>query len=227
IKYGYGLTETTATVTCHEEYHYRPGTVGKPIYGVDVKIAPNGEILVRGETVMKGYYKKPEDTAAVFEGNWFKTGDVGVIEDGYLTITDRIKDLMKTSGGKYIAPQLIETTVGKDHFIEQISIIGDERKYVSALIVPAFEALEGYAQSRKISYTSREDLIGHPEIVQFYQERIEENQKELAGFEKIKKFKLLAKPFTQEDGEMTPTMKLKRKVINEKYRDLIDSMYGG
>ncbi|MBP8979688.1 MAG: long-chain fatty acid--CoA ligase [Syntrophobacterales bacterium] len=226
IKYGYGLTETTATVTCHEEYHYRPGTVGKPIYGVDVKIAPNGEILVRGETVMKGYYKKPEATAEVFEDHWFKTGDVGVLEDGYLTITDRIKDLMKTSGGKYIAPQLIETTIGKDHFIEQISIIGDERKYVSALIVPAFDALEDYAKSRNIPYNSREDLIGHPEIVQFYQERIEQNQRELAGFEKVKKFRLLAKAFTQEDGEMTPTMKLKRKVINEKYRDIIDGMYG-
>ena len=225
IKYGYGLTETTATVTCHDEYYYRPGTVGKPIYGVDVKIAPNGEILVRGETVMKGYYKKPEATAEVFEDHWFKTGDVGVLEDGYLTITDRIKDLMKTSGGKYIAPQLIETTIGKDHFIEQISIIGDQRKYVSALIVPAFEALEEYAKSRNIAYSSREELIAHPEIVQFFAERIEKNQQELAGFEKVKKFKLLAKQFTQEDGEMTPTMKLKRKVINEKYHQVIDSMY--
>ena len=225
IKYGYGLTETTATVTCHEEYHYRPGTVGKPIYGVDVKIAPDGEILVRGETVTKGYYKKPEATAEVFTDNWFRTGDAGVLEDGYLTITDRIKDLMKTSGGKYIAPQLIETTVGKDHFIEQISIIGDERKYVSALIVPAFTALEDYARSRNIDFASHEELIGHPEIVQFYHERIETNQKDLAGFEKIKKFKLMAKPFTQEDGEMTPTMKLKRKVINEKYRNIIDGIY--
>jgi len=226
IKYGYGLTETTATVTCHEEYHYRPGTVGKPIYGVDVKIAPNGEILVRGETVMKGYYKKPEATAEVFDDHWFKTGDVGVLEDGYLTITDRIKDLMKTSGGKYIAPQLIETTIGKDHFIEQISIIGDQRKYVSALIVPAFEALEEYASSRNIACSSREELIQHPEIVQFFTERIEKNQQELAGFEKVKRFKLLAKQFTQEDGEMTPTMKLKRKVINDKYQQIIDSMYG-
>ena len=225
IKYGYGLTETTATVTCHEEYHYRPGTVGKPIYGVDVKIAPDGEILVRGETVTKGYYKKPEATSEVFTDNWFRTGDAGVLEDGYLTITDRIKDLMKTSGGKYIAPQLIETTVGKDHFIEQISIIGDERKYVSALIVPTFTALEDYARSRNIDFASREELIGHPEIVKFYHDRIEANQKELAGFEKIKKFKLLAKPFTQDDGEMTPTMKLKRKVINEKYRDIIDGIY--
>ena len=132
---------------------------------------------------------------------------------------------MKTSGGKYIAPQLIETTVGKDHFIEQISIIGDERKYVSALIVPAFAPLEDYARSRNIDFASHEELIGHPEIVQFYHERIETNQKDLAGFEKIKKFKLMAKPFTQEDGEMTPTMKLKRKVINEKYRNIIDGIY--
>ncbi|MDI9570743.1 MAG: long-chain fatty acid--CoA ligase [Pseudomonadota bacterium] len=225
IKYGYGLTETTATVTCHEEYHYRPGTVGKPIYGVDVKIAPDGEILVRGETVTKGYYKKPEATAEAFRDNWFRTGDAGILEDGYLTITDRIKDLMKTSGGKYIAPQLIETTVGKDHFIEQISIVGDGRKYVSALIVPAFAALEDYARGRNIDFTSREELIGHPEITQFYRDRIETSQKELAGYEKIRKFRLLASPFTQENGEMTPTMKLKRKVINEKYRDIIDEIY--
>jgi long-chain acyl-CoA synthetase len=225
ITYGYGLTETTATVTCHERFHFRPGTVGKPIEGVQVKIAANGEILVKGETIMKGYYKKPEATAEVFENGWFKTGDVGVLEEGYLRITDRIKDLMKTSGGKYIAPQLIETTIGNDHFIEQVSIIGDLRKYVSALIVPAFDALEEYARSKNIVYTSREDLIQRAEILRFYQERVDLHQKELAGYEKIKRFKLLARPFTQEAGEMTPTMKLKRKVINEKYQPLIDSMY--
>jgi long-chain acyl-CoA synthetase len=227
IAYGYGLTETCATVTCHEKYHFRPGTVGKPIPGVEVRIGEAGEIQVKGGTVTKGYYKKPEATAEAFTADgWFRTGDVGVIEDGFLSITDRIKDLMKTSGGKYIAPQLIETTIGKDHFVEQISIIGDQRKYVAALIVPAFDALEDYAKSKNISWTSREDLIQHPEIVQFYHDRIEQNQKELAGFEKVKKFKLMAKQFTQEDGEMTPTMKLKRKVINEKYQSVIDSMYG-
>jgi long-chain acyl-CoA synthetase len=225
IACGYGLTETTATVTCHENTFYRPGTVGKPISGVEIKIAANGEILVKGSTVMKGYYRKPQATAEVFEDGWFRTGDVGVIEDGYLTITDRIKDLMKTSGGKYIAPQLIETTIGKDYFIEQIAVIGDLRKYVSALIVPAFPALEEYAKSKGISFASHEELVAKPEIVRFYQERIDQNSGDLAGFERIKKFTLLARPFSQDAGEMTPTMKLKRKAINEKFRDLIDGMY--
>jgi len=226
ITYGYGLTETTATLTCHEKYHFRPGTVGKPIKGVEVKIAPDGEILVRGASVMKGYYKKPEATAEVFQDGWFRTGDAGVLEDGYLTITDRIKDLMKTSGGKYIAPQYIETTIGNDHFIEQISIIGDERKYVSALIVPSFDALEEYARSQGLSFSSREDLVRNPDVIEFYRDRIGDLQRELADYEKVKRFTLLARPFTQESGEMTPTMKIKRKVIVEKYRDLIDAMYG-
>ena len=225
IACGYGLTETTATVTCHENTFYRPGTVGKPISGVEIKIAANGEILVKGSTVMKGYYRKPQATAEVFEDGWFRTGDVGVIEDGYLTITDRIKDLMKTSGRKYIAPQLIETTIGKDYFIEQIAVLGDLRKYVSALIVPAFPALEEYAKSKGISFASHEELVAKPEIVRFYQERIDQNSGDLAGFERIKKFTLLARPFSQDAGEMTPTMKLKRKAINEKFRDLIDGMY--
>lgn len=225
ITYGYGLTETTATVTCHENFHFRPGTVGKPIKGVEVKIAPNGEIFVRGKNVMKGYYKKPEATEEVFEDGWFKTGDVGVLEDGYLTITDRIKDLMKTSGGKYIAPQYIETTIGNDHFIEQISIIGDQRKFVTALIVPFFDALEEYAGSMGIPFSSREELVRHPAVIEFYRKRIDDHQKELADFEKVKRFTLLDHPFTQESGEMTPTMKLKRKVIAEKYRVLIDAMY--
>jgi long-chain acyl-CoA synthetase len=174
---------------------------------------------------MKGYYKKPAATAEVFEDGWFKTGDVGVLEDGYLTITDRIKDLMKTSGGKYIAPQYIETTIGNDHFIEQINVIGDQRKFVSALIVPSFDALEEYARSQNIPFSSREELVKHPAVVEFYQKRIDEQQKELAEYEKVKRFTLLDHPFTQDSGEMTPTMKLKRKVIAEKYRDLIDAMY--
>jgi len=201
--------------------------VGKAIDGVEVKIAPNGEILVKGHNVMRGYYRKPEATAAVLEDGWFRMGDVGILEDGYLTITDRIKDLMKTSGGKYIAPQYIETTIGNDHFIEQITVIGDQRKFVSALIVPAFEALEEYARSQNIAFSSREDLVRNPEIIRFYQKRIDGQQKELAGFEKVKRFTLLAKPFTQESGEMTPTMKIKRKVVIEKYKNLIDAMYSG
>jgi len=225
IAYGYGLTETCATVTVHEKYHFRPGTVGKPIDGVQVKIAANGEILVKGPTVTKGYYKKPEATAEAFEDGWFKTGDVGVLEDGYLTITDRIKDLMKTSGGKYIAPQHIETMIGKDHYIEQLTVIGEARKFVSALIVPVFDTLEEYAKTHGITYSSREDLVKNPTIIQFYQKRIADNSKELAPHEQIKKFILLPRSFTQEAGEMTPTMKLKRKVITERYKDCIDAMY--
>jgi long-chain acyl-CoA synthetase len=226
IAYGYGLTETCATVTCHEKAHFRPGTVGKPIYGVEVRIGENGEIQVKGETVTKGYYKKPEATAEAFTADgWFRTGDVGVIEDGYLSITDRIKDLMKTSGGKYIAPQLIETLVGNDYFVDQVTIIGDLRQYVTALIVPAFDPLEEYAKKNNIAFASREELIERPEIVQFYEKRIRENTKELARYETIRRFRLLPHPFTQEGGEITPTMKLKRKVITRKYQDVIEKMY--
>jgi long-chain acyl-CoA synthetase len=226
IAYGYGLTETCATVTCHEKYHFRPGTVGKPIPGVEVRIGESGEIQVKGGTVTKGYYKKPEATAEAFTADgWFRTGDVGVIEDGFLSITDRIKDLMKTSGGKYIAPQLVETLIGNDYYVDQVSIIGDLRQYVTALIVPAFDPLEEYARKHNILFPSREELIQNPEIVQFYETRIRENTKELARYETVKKFHLLPHPFTQENGEMTPTMKLKRKAINEKYRTVIEKMY--
>ncbi len=225
ITYGYGLTETTATVTCHEDYHFRPGTVGKPIDGVEVKIAPNGEILVRGETVMSGYYRKPEATAEAFEDGWLKTGDVGVLEDGYLTITDRIKELMKTSGGKYIAPQYVESTLAGDPYIEQLIVIADGRPYATALIVPAFDALEAYAKTWNLAYSSREELVRDPIVVRFFEGRIEALQKDLAGYEKVKRIALLPWPFSQEAGEMTPTLKIRRRVIVEKYHDLIETMY--
>jgi long-chain acyl-CoA synthetase len=225
ITYGYGLTETTATVTCHEDFHFRPGTVGKPIDGVEVKIAPNGEILVRGETVMSGYYRKPEATAEAFEDGWLKTGDVGVLEDGYLTITDRIKELMKTSGGKYIAPQYVESTLAGDPYIEQLIVIADGRPYATALIVPAFDALETYAKTWNIATSSREELVRDPIVVRFFEGRIEALQKDLAGYEKVKRIALLPRPFSQEAGEMTPTLKVRRRVIVEKYHDLIDAMY--
>jgi long-chain acyl-CoA synthetase len=225
ITYGYGLTETTATVTCHEDYHFRPGTVGKPIDGVEVKIAPNGEILVRGETVMSGYYRKPEATAEAFDDGWLKTGDVGVLEDGYLTITDRIKELMKTSGGKYIAPQYVESTLAGDPYIEQLIVIADGRPYATALIVPAFDALEAYAKTWNIAYTSREELVRDPILVRFFEGRIEALQKDLAGYEKVKRIALLPRPFSQEAGEMTPTLKVRRRIIVEKYHELIDAMY--
>ena len=226
ICYGYGLSETTATVTCHEPTHYRFGLVGKPLPGVEVKIAENDEILVRGATVMKGYYKNPQETAAVFEDGWFKTGDTGCFEDnGELRITDRIKDLMKTSGGKYIAPQYIEATIGTDLYIEQIAVVADNRKFVSALIVPEFEALSEYARNHGIAFSSREELVAHPEIVGLFEKRIQERSRELANYERIIRFTLLAEPFTIDRGEITPTMKLKRKVINEKFSQAIDAMY--
>jgi long-chain acyl-CoA synthetase len=228
ICYGYGLTETTATVTCHEPFKFKFGAVGKPLPHVEVKIDENnGEILVRGGNVMKGYYKKPQATAEVFtHDGWFRTGDAGYFEEnGELRITERIKDLIKTSGGKYIAPQMIESTIGADHFIEQMAVIGDQRKFVTALIVPAFDALEEYAKTHNIAFTSREDLVSKPEIIEFYQQRIEEAQKEFARFEKIKKFTLLPHEFTVESGEITPTLKIKRKAIAEKYKDIIDAMY--
>ena len=202
--------------------------MGKPLPGVEVKIdESNGEILIRGGNVMKGYYKKPDATAEVFTSDgFFRTGDAGVFEEnGELRITDRIKDLMKTSGGKYIAPQMIESTLGADHFIEQIAIIGDQRKYVTALIVPSFEALEEHAKTNNIQYSSKEELVNKPEIQEFYQNRIEEASSEFARFEKIKKFTLLPGEFTVENGEITPTLKIKRKVVAEKYKDIINSIY--
>jgi long-chain acyl-CoA synthetase len=227
ICYGYGLSETTATVTCHEPYHFKFGLVGKPMPGVQVKIGPMNEILVKGGTVMKGYYHKPEETARVFDDDgWFRTGDAGEFDlNGELRISDRIKDLMKTSGGKYIAPQLIETVIGSDHFIEQITVVADGRKYVSALIVPCFDVLEIYAKEHNIPFDSHEELVGNPAIIDLYGKRIEARSKELAHFEKIVHFKLLAREFSIEQGEITPTQKIKRKFVRENYKDIIDEMY--
>lgn len=228
ICYGYGLTETTATATCHEPHNYKYGTVGLPMPSVEIKIEPKtNEILIRGGNIMKGYYKKPQATADVFtEDGYFRTGDAGEFdENGELRITERIKELMKTSGGKYIAPQLIETLVGSNFYVEQVSIIGDQKKYVTALIVPNFVALEEYAQKNNISYSSREELVTLPEIYDFYQNITDKACSDLAGYQKIKYFKLLAEEFTVDSGEITPTLKLKRGVISKKYKGVIDSMY--
>ncbi len=226
ICYGYGLSETTATVTCHEPRHFKFGLVGRPMPGVQVKISGNGEILVKGGTVMKGYYKKPAETEEVFENGWFKTGDAGEFDDnGELRITDRIKDLIKTSGGKYIAPQYIESVIGSDHFIDQIAVIGDNRKYVSALIVPAFEVLQEYARNHQIQWTCREDLIQHPLVIELFRRRIESHSIDLDGYEKIVRFTLMPNEFSIAGGEITPTMKIKRKNVVNKYQDLIEDMY--
>lgn len=224
---GYGLTESSPMITYNCPSAFRFGTVGRPVPLCEVKIGEDGEIMARGPNIMKGYYNRPEDTAETIVDGWLKTGDVGIIdEDGFIKITDRIKDLIITSGGKNIAPQRIETLVGRDHYIEQIEAIGDGRKYVSALIVPAFPALEAYAREKGITFASREELVQQHEIIEFYRKRIDDQSSELVGYEKIKAFALLPTGFTQEGGELTPTMKIKRKVVVEKYRDIIDAMYG-
>ena len=227
IKLGYGMTETTATVSCWENHGFNPSSIGKLMPNAEVKIGENNEILVRGGMVMRGYYKKPEETANAFtEDGFLKTGDAGEIDEhGNLHITDRIKELMKTSNGKYIAPQYIEGKIGKDKFIEQIAIIADAKKYVSALIVPCFDSLEEYAKQLNIKYQDRLELIKHAEIIQMFEKRLHEIQKELASFEQVKKFTLLPQAFTQAMEEITPTLKLRRKVIMQRYREQIEKMY--
>ncbi|MDE6588367.1 MAG: long-chain fatty acid--CoA ligase [Paramuribaculum sp.] len=227
IVIGYGLSETTATVTCFPNVGYEIGTVGTPLPGIRVRIADDGEILVKGPTVMSGYYGKPEATAEAFTADgWFRTGDAGRIDDtGALILTERIKDLFKTSNGKYIAPQAIESRLGEDKFIDQVAVIGDQRKYVTAIIIPAYEALKEYAGANKISYQNLEDLVKNSEIRAMIADRIERLQKGFAGFERIKKFTLLPKAFTMEAGELTNTLKIKRPVIAQRYAREIEAMY--
>ena len=223
---GYGLTETSPMISYNTPDNFKFGTVGKLVPGCEVRIADTGEIQARGPQIMKGYFNNPKATAEAIVDGWFNTGDVGEFDDdGYLKITDRIKDLIITSGGKNIAPQNIEKLIGKDFFIDQIIAIGDKRNFVSALVVPAFESLEAWAHKKKIQFQNNEELINHPSVIEFFRERIDEQSKKLAQYETIKKFKLMTNPFTQEGGEITPTLKLKRKQINEKFKAMIDSMY--
>ncbi len=227
IKYGYGMTETCATVSCWEENKYKLGSIGTPLPGVEVRIGAENEIQVRGSIVMKGYFNKPEDTAAAFtEDGWLRTGDAGALDsDGMLFITERLKDLMKTSNGKYIAPQMIEGTLGQDRFIEHIAVIADTRKFVSALIVPCFDALEEHARALNLKYQDRIELLRHTKIKELFDERLREMQKNFASFHQVKRFTLLAEGFSMESGELTPTLKLRRKIISERYRNEIELMY--
>lgn len=227
IIYGYGLTETTATVSCFTTTGFKIGTVGKVMPDTIVKIGENNEILIKGDTVMSGYYNKPEATKEVFtEDGFFRTGDAGKItDDNELIMTERIKDLYKTSNGKYIAPQMIETRVGEDKYIDQVAVIGDSRKFVSALIVPEYKMLEKYAADQGIAYNNIQDLMNNNQVHDFIFGRIELLQSQFTNYEKIKKFTLLPKPFSVESGDLTNTLKLRRKVILEKYGEVIDSMY--
>lgn len=225
---GYGLTESLATVTCDRvgEKPYTIGSVGRPIHNIKIKISDEGEVCLKGPTITKGYYNRPDITAQSFDDEgYFKTGDSGYMKDGELFLKDRIKDLFKTSNGKYIAPQMIEAKLLVDKFIDQIVIIADQRKFVSALIIPEYGTLEKYAQANGISFTSREDLCSNGKIHQMITERIETLQQQLAHYEQIKRFTLLPKPFTMESGELTNTLKMRRKVINEHYKNEIEKMY--
>ena len=226
IAYGYGLSETTATVCFYPEIGFQFGSIGQVMPGVQVKIDPgNNEILVKGKTVMSGYYNKPEETKRAFtEDGFFRTGDAGRLEGNTLFFTERIKDLYKTSNGKYIAPQAIEMVMSGDNYIEQIAVIGDQRKFVSALIVPAYPLLEKYAGEKGISFESREELVKNKDIIRFIEARVEEHQKNLASYEKIKRFTLLPEPFMM-GCELTDTLKLRRPVVLQKYATEIEAMY--
>jgi long-chain acyl-CoA synthetase len=226
---GYGLTETSPVITTSSIDTIRVGTVGTAIPHVDIRIAADGEIEVRGPNVMRGYYNKPEETRAVFtDDGWFKTGDVGTLDaDGYLSITDRKKELFKTSGGKYISPQPIEQAIKGSRFVNQVVLIGAERKFPAALIVPNWEQLESYCKLKGIEVKNRRELCEHPRIVDLIERQIERLTPNLARYEKIKKVALLENEFTIEGGELTPTLKVKRRVVDQKYRDVIEKLYAG
>ncbi|MBN2299201.1 MAG: long-chain fatty acid--CoA ligase [Deltaproteobacteria bacterium] len=224
---GYGLTETTPVTNVNRFEVFEFGSVGPALADTQIRIAEDGEILVKGPQVMKGYYNKPQETSDVFtEDGWFMTGDIGNIDKkGCLHITDRKKDIIVTAGGKNISPQNIENTLAADLFIEQAVIIGEGRKYLSALIVPNFSELTTYAKNQGIPFDTNEDLITKPEIVSFYNEKINSLMKDYAKVEQIRKFNLLPKEFSIETGELTPTLKMKRKVIGSNFSEIIESMY--
>lgn len=224
---GYGLTETTATLTCFPFHHFVHGSVGIPLGDTQIKIGENDEVLAKGSSIMKGYYKKPQETAEVFtEDGWFKTGDAGRFdENGNLFITDRIKDLMKTSNGKYIAPQPIENQLSNNGFIDHVMLVAEGKPYVTALIIPNFEALKEQLSKMNIPFTNWQEIVDLEQIKEFYREKIDEIQKGLSGFEKVKKFTLMPAEFAINSGEITPTLKVKRNVVLQKYVAIVEKMY--
>ncbi len=224
---GYGLTESTATVSCDRwNQPITLGSIGRPLDGVQVKFGENNEILLKGDTITKGYYRKAEITAMTIDDEgWFHTGDAGYMKDGELFMTERIKDLFKTSNGKYIAPQMLESKFCVDRYIDQIVIIADQHKFVSALVIPEYGLLEDLARKRGIAFSSRADLCQNEQIVQFLMDRIETIQQDLASYEQVKRITLLPEPFSMERGELTNTLKVKRPVLNELYKEQIAKMY--
>jgi long-chain acyl-CoA synthetase len=227
ILQGYGLTETSPSVTCNTEERNRIGTVGPVIDGVSVRIAEDGEIFVKGDTVMKGYYNRPAENEEAFTPDgWFRTGDIGHIDEGgFLVITDRKKDLIKTSGGKYVAPQRVESFIKSSRFVSQVFVVGNARKFASALIVPNMEILRSYAELKGITYDSESDLLADPRIIDLFQRQVDKYTSELAQYEKVKKIALLEHELTIESGALTPTLKARRGVIESRFADVIDRLY--
>ena len=227
IVQGYGLTETSPVICVNGPEDNRIGTVGRPIRHVEVRIAPDGEIETRGPNVMRGYYNKPEATREVFtDDGWFKTGDVGALDpEGYLRITDRKKELFKTSGGKYVAPQPVEQRIKQSRFVNQVVLVGAGRKFPAALIYPDWEMLRSYAQHKGLGLKEPAEFCRHPRILDLFQRQVDSLTEDLSRFERVKRVALIEKELTVEGGELTPTLKVKRRVIDEKYRDLIDRLY--
>ena len=225
---GYGLTETSPVVSVNDQRNggFRIGTVGRTIDNVEVKIAADGEILVKGPNVMQGYYKQPELTAEVIKDGYFHTGDIGEIDkDGFLRITDRKKEMFKTSGGKYVSPQMIENKIKQSFFIENVMVVGDGEKMPGALIQPNFEYSLEWAKRKDLNVNSNTELVNHPKFINRIQKEIDKTNEDLGSWEKIKRFELIDQLWTIDGGELTPTLKLKRKNVKEKYIKLYDKIY--
>ncbi len=226
IHEGYGLTETSPVIALNNPIYHRLGTVGKPVSNVEIKIAPDGELLVRGPSVFKGYWRMPEETAGAFEDGWFKTGDIASLDaDGFLSITDRKKDLIKTSGGKFIAPQPIENSLKANLLVSEAALLGDKRKFPAVLIVPSFADLEEWAKGHGVKFTSRKELVRSPHVQSLYEGIVEELNRNLAQFEKLKKVLVIHEELSIADGTLTPSMKLRRRHLEARYRKEIDALY--
>lgn len=226
IHEGYGLTETSPVIALNNPIHHRLGSVGKPMSNVEVKIADDGELLVRAPSVFRGYWKMPEETAAVFENGWFKTGDIGHLdEDGYLSITDRKKDLIKTSGGKFIAPQPIENSLKVNQYVAEAALLGDRRRFPAVLIIPSFEDLEGWARHHGIKFSSRKELVKSHQVQKLYEGIVDELNRNLAQYEKLKKVLIVPEELSIADGTLTPSMKLRRRNLADRYKKEIDAIY--
>jgi long-chain acyl-CoA synthetase len=224
---GYGLTESLATVSCdHRGEPYTIGSVGRPIEGIDIKISENNEILLKGPTITCGYFDRDDVNKTAFDADgYFHTGDAGYMRDGELFLTERIKDLYKTSNGKYIAPQMVEAMMLVDKYIDQIAVIADQRKFVSALVVPEFRVVEEWAREKGLKFDSREELCANQQVHDMLMERVDTLQQRLAHYEQVKRITLIPHHFSMESGELTNTLKLKRSVISKNYKDVIDKMY--